>query len=150
MQELVKLLSFPDAIRDCDVAIEKDPNFIRAYIRKANAQLMMKEYGHCMETLNEAREKDSKLGGKNLHEIDQLFARASTQRFQAIDGETPEQTMERVSKDPEIVQILQDPVMQGILAQARDNPAALQEHMKNPEVAKKVNMLIAAGVIRTR
>lgn len=147
---LVKLLSFPDAIRDCDVAIEKDPNFIRAYIRKANAQLMMKEYGHCMETLNEAREKDSKLGGKNLHEIDQLFARASTQRFQAIDGETPEQTMERVSKDPEIVQILQDPVMQGILAQARDNPAALQEHMKNPEVAKKVNMLIAAGVIRTR
>ncbi|CCG24152.1 Sti1 protein [Candida orthopsilosis Co 90-125] len=147
---LVKLLSFPDAVRDCDTAIEKDPDFIRAYIRKANAQLLMKEYSHCMETLNEAREKDSKLGGKNLHEIDQLFGKASTQRFQAIDGETPEQTMERVSKDPEIVQILQDPVMQGILSQARDNPAALQEHMKNPEVAKKVNMLIAAGVIRTR
>lgn len=147
---LVKLLSFPDAVRDCDTAIEKDPDFIRAYIRKANAQLLMKEYSHCMETLNEAREKDSKLGGKNLHEIDQMFGKASTQRFQAIDGETPEQTMERVSKDPEIVQILQDPVMQGILSQARDNPAALQEHMKNPEVAKKVNMLIAAGVIRTR
>ena len=39
---LAKLLSFPDAIQDCNKAIEKDPNFIRAYIRKANAQLAMK------------------------------------------------------------------------------------------------------------
>ena len=28
--------------------------------------------------------------------------------------------------------------MQGILAQARENPAALQDHMKNPEVYKKL------------
>ncbi|EDK45580.1 Hsp90 cochaperone [Lodderomyces elongisporus] len=148
---LIKLLSFPDAIKDCDLAIEKDPNFIRAYIRKANAQLMMKEYTHCMETLSEARQKDLEHNnGANQHEIDQLFNKVTYQRFQNIEGETPEQTMERVSKDPEIVSILQDPVMQNILAQARDNPAALQDHMKNPDVAKKVNLLIAAGVIRTR
>lgn len=147
---LAKLLSFPDAVQDCKKAIEKDPNFIRAYIRKANAELMMKEYSHCMDTLNEAREKDLALGSKNIIEIDQLFNKCISQRFQAIEGETPEQTMERVSKDPEIVSILQDPVMQGILQQAKDNPAALQDHMKNPDVYKKVNMLIAAGVIRTR
>lgn len=147
---LAKLLSFPDAIEDCNKAIEKDPNFIRAYIRKANAQLAMKEYSHVIETLNLAREKDMALGGKNIAEIDQLYNKAASQRFTAIEGETPEQTMERVSKDPEIVLILQDPVMQGILSQARDNPAALQDHMRNPEVSKKINMLIAAGVIRTR
>ncbi|RCK65206.1 Heat shock protein STI1 [Candida viswanathii] len=147
---LAKLLSFPDAIRDCNVAIEKDPKFVRAYIRKANAQLMMKEYSKAMETLEEARKVDLEIGGKSVHEIDELLNKITFQRFQAIEGETPEQTMERVSKDPEIVSILQDPVMNGILAQARDNPAALQEHMKNPDVAKKINMLIAAGVIRTR
>ncbi|CAX41533.1 heat shock protein, putative [Candida dubliniensis CD36] len=150
---LAKLLSFPDAVQDCNKAIEKDPNFIRAYIRKANAQLAMKEYSHVMDTLTEARQKDIELNGgvgKSTHEIDELMNKATYQRFQAIEGETPEQTMERVSKDPEIVQILQDPVMQGILAQARENPAALQDHMKNPEVYKKINMLIAAGVIRTR
>ncbi|RLV95137.1 Heat shock protein STI1 [Spathaspora sp. JA1] len=147
---LSKLLSFPDAVQDCNIAIEKDPNFIRAYIRKATAQLTMREYSKSMETLNEAREKDSGLGGKNIYEIDQLLNKVISQRFQAIEGETQEQTMERVSKDPEIVAILQDPVMQGILGQARDNPAALQDHMKNPEVNKKINMLIAAGVIRTR
>ncbi|KAM9902954.1 hypothetical protein OXX79_003647, partial [Metschnikowia pulcherrima] len=88
--------------------------------------------------------------GKNLQEIDQLYNKALSQRFSAIEGETPEETMERVSRDPEIVAILQDPVMQGILGQARENPAALQDHMKNPAISKKINTLIAAGVIRTR
>lgn len=147
---LSKLMSFPDAVRDCDTAIEKDPAFIRAYIRKANAQLAMREYSQVMETLTTAREKDLSLGSKNISEIDQLYNKAMSQRFQAIEGETPEQTMERVSRDPEVVKILQDPVMQGILGQAKENPAALQEHMRNPEVNKKINTLIAAGVIRTR
>lgn len=147
---LAKLLSFPDAIQDCNLAIEKDPKFVRAYIRKANCQLMMKEYSKAMETLTEVRKIDLEIGGKSIHEIDEMLNKITFQRFQAIEGETPEQTMERVSKDPEIVSILQDPVMNGILSQARDNPAALQDHMKNPDVAKKINMLIAAGVIRTR
>lgn len=148
---LAKLMSFPDAVNDCDLAIQKDPTFIRAYIRKANAQLMMKEYSHVIDTLTEAREKDLELNaGKNVLEIDQLYNKAVSQRFLAIEGETPEQTMERVSRDPEIVSILQDPVMQGILGQARENPAALQDHMRNPDVSKKINTLIAAGVIRTR
>ncbi|CAI5759953.1 unnamed protein product [Candida verbasci] len=148
---LAKLLSFPDAVQDCNKAIELDPQFIRAYIRKANCQLAMKEYSHCMETLSDARKVDVQYNqSKSIKEIDDLLNKATYQRFQALEGETPEQTMERVSKDPEIVSILQDPVMQGILSQARENPAALQDHMKNPDVAKKVNMLVAAGVIRTR
>lgn len=147
---LMKLLSFPDAVRDCTTAIEKDPDFIRAYIRKANAQVAMKDYSQALETINDARDKDITLGGKNLAEIDQVYSRAMSQRFENIEGETPEQTMERVGRDPEIVSILQDPVMQGILQQARDNPEALQEHMKNPNISKKINMLVAAGVIRTR
>lgn len=148
---LAKLMSFPDAVNDCDTAIAKDPTFIRAYIRKANAQLAMKEYSHVLDTLSVAREKDLEVNaGKNVLEIDQLYNRAMLLRFLAIEGETPEQTMERVSRDPEVVAILQDPVMQGILGQARDNPAALQDHMRNPEVSKKINTLIAAGVIRTR
>lgn len=44
--------------------------------------------------------------------------------------------------------ILQDPVMQSILQQAKGDPAALQEHMKNAQVRSKIQKLIAAGVIR--
>ena len=85
---LSKLMSFPDAVRDCDTAIEKDPAFIRAYIRKANAQLAMREYSQVMETLTTAREKDLSSGSKNISEIDQLYNKAMSQRFQAIEGET--------------------------------------------------------------
>ena len=46
--------------------------------------------------------------------------------------------------------ILQDPIMQSILQQAKDNPAALQDHMKNDNIVKKIQKLVAAGVIRTR
>jgi stress-induced-phosphoprotein 1 len=48
----------------------------------------------------------------------------------------------------QIMSIMQDPVMQSILQQAQSEPAALQEHMKNPTIRSKVQKLIAAGVIR--
>jgi stress-induced-phosphoprotein 1 len=148
---LAKLMSFPDAIKDCEIAIKKDPTFIRAYIRKATAEIAVKDFAKAIETLDEARAKDAEVNnGANSREIDQLYHKAFSQRFQADPNETPEQTMARVSKDPEVAAILQDPVMNSILEQARGNPQALQEHMKNPEVAKKVQILIAAGVIRTR
>jgi len=43
---------------------------------------------------------------------------------------------------------MSDPIMQSILQQAQGDPAALQEHMKNPGIKSKIEMLIAAGVIR--
>ena len=48
----------------------------------------------------------------------------------------------------QILGILQDPVMQSILQQAKGDPSALQEHMKNAGVRSKIQKLIAAGVIR--
>ena len=46
--------------------------------------------------------------------------------------------------------ILQDPVMQSILQQAKGDPAALQEHMRNAGIRAKIQKLVIAGVIRTR
>ncbi|KAK9466069.1 hypothetical protein V1512DRAFT_264665 [Lipomyces arxii] len=143
-----KLLSFPEAVKDCDAAISKDPSFVRAYIRKANAVFAMREYSKCIEVLNAAGEKDVR--HEHTNEIEQLRSKALSARFQAQDGETQEQTLERISKDPEVTEILQDPVMQAILGQARENPAALNDHMKNPDVRKKIQLLVAAGIIRTR
>ena len=88
--------------------------------------------------------------GANAREIDQLYIKANNQRFQPEDvNENPEQTYQRAMKDPEVAAIMQDPVMQSILQQAQQNPAALQEHMQNPDVFRKIQTLIAAGIIRT-
>lgn len=39
----------------------------------------------------------------------------------------------------QIMAILQDPVMQSILQQAKGDPAALQDHMKNADIRSKVS-----------
>lgn len=38
--------------------------------------------------------------------------------------------------------------MQSILQQAKSDPAALNDHMRNPGVRSKIQKLVAAGVIR--
>ena len=144
----IKLLAYPSAVQDCDLAIQKDPSFVRAYLRKAQALFAMREYNKCLDVCEEAMEKDNETGGKNAREIRTQQEKAIQAQFAAREGETEEQTMERIQKDPEIVQILQDPVMQSILQQAKSDPKALQEHMKNPQVRRSVQKLMAAGVIR--
>lgn len=143
---LIKLLTFPGAVADCDEAIKRDPKFIRAYLRKAQALFAMKQYNKCIDVCSEATAHDE--GGKNRREIDQQSQKALQAQFQAREGETEEQTQERIQNDPEIMAILQDPVMQSILQQAKGDPAALQDHMKNPGIQSKIQKLMAAGVIR--
>ncbi|PSK60310.1 Heat shock protein sti1 [Elsinoe australis] len=142
----IKLLAFPSAVQDCDIAIQKDPKFIRAYLRKAQALFAMREYNKCIDVCNQAQDVDE--GGKNARELEQQIQKAMQAQFSAREGETEEQTMERIQRDPEIVSILQDPVMQSILQQAKGDPAALQNHMQNKDVRNKIQKLIAAGVIR--
>ncbi|CZT20798.1 probable molecular co-chaperone STI1 [Ramularia collo-cygni] len=143
---LIKLLTLPSAVADCDEAIKRDKNFIRAYLRKAQALFLMKEFNKCLDVCAEASEHD--IDGKNAREIEQQQQKALQAQFSAREGETDEQAQERIQRDPDIMAILQDPVMQSILQQAKGDPAALQDHMKNPAIAMKVQKLMAAGVIR--
>jgi len=142
----IKLLEFPSAIDDCDKAIKKDPKFIRAYLRKAQAYFGMRDYSKCLDACTDASEVD--VTKVNAKEIEQQQQRALSAMYAARENETEEQTKERIQRDPEILNIMQDPIMQSILQQAQGDPAALQEHMKNPGIRAKIQKLVAAGVIR--
>ncbi|RKF80516.1 Heat shock protein sti1-like protein [Golovinomyces cichoracearum] len=142
----IKLLEFPSAIDDCDEAIKRDPKFIRAYLRKAQAYFGMREYSKCLDVCTEATEVDT--ARAHTREIEVQQQNALQAMYSARENETEEQTKERIQRDPEILEIMQDPVMQSILQQAQSDPAALQEHMKNPGIKSKIQKLIAAGVIR--
>ncbi|KFA64405.1 hypothetical protein S40285_01068 [Stachybotrys chlorohalonatus IBT 40285] len=145
----IKLFEFPSAVDDCNMAIKKDPKFIRAYIRKAQAYFGMRKYSECVDACTEAQEVDTAHhNGANAREIEQQQQKAYNAMYSARDSETEEQTRERLMNDPEIMSVMQDPVMQSILQQAQSDPKALQEHMRNPSVRTKIQKLMAAGVIR--
>ncbi|KAI9802259.1 MAG: hypothetical protein M1825_002980 [Sarcosagium campestre] len=142
----IKLMTFPSAVDDCDAAIKRDPKFIRAYLRKAQAYFAMREYSKCLDVCEKATELDE--NGANKREIEQQQQKALQTMYSSREGETEQETMDRIQKDPEILGILQDPVMQSILQQAKGDPAALRDHMKNPTIRSRIQKLVAAGVIR--
>lgn len=145
-----KLMAFPEAIKDCDIAITLDPTFIKAYTRKANIYLMMRKHQECLDVLTEAKSRD--VEKKHTSEIEGLLMtcyNGMNQSAQSASQLSPEETMARAMSDPEISQIMNDPVMQQILQQMQSDPKALMEHMKNPMIASKIRKLISAGIIRT-
>lgn len=97
----IKLLTFPSAVQDCDEAIKLDPDFVRAYLRKAQAYFAMREYSKCIDICTEAHEHDT--GGANSREIQQQEQKALQAQYQSQEGETEEETMARIQRDPEIV-----------------------------------------------
>lgn len=145
----IKLFEFPSALEDCDAAIKRDSTFIRAYIRKAQAYFGMRKYSECVDACTMAQQVDQEHHqSANAREIEQQQQKAYSAMYSARDNETEEQTRERLMRDPEIMSIMQDPVMQSILQQAQSDPKALQDHMRNPNVRNKIQKLMAAGVIR--
>ena len=85
---------------DCDEALKRDPKFIRAYLRKAQAYFAMREYSKCIDVCAQAAEHDE--GGKNAREIQAQESKALQAQYSAREGETEEQTMERIQRDPEV------------------------------------------------
>ncbi|KOS17497.1 Heat shock protein sti1 -like protein [Escovopsis weberi] len=145
----VKLFEFPSALDDCNTAIKMDQTFIRAYIRKAQAYFGMRKYSECVDACDEALQVDVEHHkSANAREIEQQQQKALNAMYSARENETEEQTRQRLAQDPDIMGIMQDPVMQSILQQAQSDPKALSEHMKNPSVRSKIQKLMAAGVIR--
>ncbi|OXH42341.1 stress-induced-phosphoprotein 1 [Cryptococcus neoformans] len=143
-----KLLALPEALKDAETAISIDPTFIKAYIRKALVQEGMKEYTAALETLQKATEAD--VEKKHTRELETNMMKVMNEIQQQRSSETEEETYARAMRDPEVAEIMNDPIMRQILADAQQNPRALNDHMKNPMIAQKIQKLINAGIIRTR
>ena len=62
-------------------------------------------------------------------------------------GRDPEKIRQRAMADPEVQSILRDPAMRMILEQMQNDPKALQDHLKNPDIAAKIQKLLESGLI---
>ncbi|XP_051114985.1 hsp70-Hsp90 organizing protein 3 [Andrographis paniculata] len=144
-----KLGAMPEGLKDAEKCIELDPTFTKGYTRKGAVQFFMKEYDKALETYREGLKHDPQ-----NQELLEGVGRCMQQINKASRGDlTPEELKERQAKamhDPEVQNILSDPVMRQVLVDLQENPNAAQEHMKNPQVMNKIQKLVNAGIVQVR
>jgi stress-induced-phosphoprotein 1 len=86
--------------------------------------------------------------GSHAREIEQQLLRSTNALYSANAGASEAEILERAQRDPEVLAILQDPIMQQILGQMKEDPGAVQDHLKNPMIREKIQKLVNAGIIR--
>jgi stress-induced-phosphoprotein 1 len=142
----IKLMAISEAEKDADECIKRDPNFLKAYIRKAQVFLAKRETSKAIDMLNFVREKDT---DKKLEvEVQQQLMKCYAGISNAQNNASDEEIMNNARNNPEVAQILSDPVMRSILEQMQNDPNAARDHLKNPIVAAKIITLVDAGFIR--
>jgi len=127
-----------------------DPNFVKAHIRKAASYFAMGEYQKSIDACHAASAADAHPPntGSHTREIESQLTRSQASLYQSNAGATEAEILERAQRDPEVLGILQDPVMQQILGQMKEDPSAVQDHLRNPMVRDKIQKLVNAGIIR--
>lgn len=144
-----KLGALPEGLKDAEKCIELDPTFSKGYTRKGAVQFFMKEYDKALETYQEGLKHDP-----NNPELMDGVKRCVQQINKASRGDiSPEDLKERQAKamhDPEVQNILSDPVMRQVLMDFQENPKAAQEHTKNPMVMNKIQKLVSAGIVQLK
>ncbi|GAM27062.1 hypothetical protein SAMD00019534_102370 [Acytostelium subglobosum LB1] len=138
-----KLTEYPRAIKDAEKCMELAPNFVKGYIRKANALFAMREYQNSLQICDQGLRVE-----ENNPELVDLSQRNLLALNKQQSSMTDEERLAEAAKNPEILEILQDPVMNQILKDMSTNPGAAQDHLKNPLVREKFEKLVKAGVVK--
>ena len=138
-----KLMDFQKAVEDSQLALKQDPKFTKAWMRKAGCEFFLKEYHKCMDSYKavldyEPENEEAKKG------LERTVRKVNT----SSGGEMDAQRQARAMADPEIQNILRDPLMNRILQDMSTDPVAAQKHMRDPATMAKIEKLIAAGVLK--
>ena len=72
--------------------------------------------------------------------------------MQFISGDASEEELAqrraRAMADPEIQNIMTDPVMRQVLQDLQEKPRTAQKHMQQPQIRMKLDKLIKSGIVR--
>ena len=144
-----KLFGLNEALKDAELCIEIAPDFVKGYTRKAAAQFFMKDYDKALASYHKGLDVDA-----TNDECKDGVRRCMEQINKANSGQLTEDEMkqrqERAMANPEVQEILGDPVMRQVLNDMQQDPKAAQTHMQNPGVAAKIQKLVNAGIIQVR
>ncbi|XP_034949573.1 stress-induced-phosphoprotein 1 [Chelonus insularis] len=132
-----KLGAFDLGLKDCEKCVELDPKFVKGWVRKGKILQAMQQHRKALKDYQTALQ------------LDPYNAEASEgyRSCSVYFDSNPEEVRKRAMADPEVQSILRDPAMRLILEQMQNDPKALQDHLKNPAIAEKLQKLLESGLI---
>ncbi|CAM9533223.1 unnamed protein product, partial [Phaeothamnion confervicola] len=142
---LSKVLDFNAAKAACEKALELDPKYVKAWAKKGDIELLMKEYHKALDSYKKGLdvEPDNAL-------CTQGFLKTQAKIQDSMGGEVDRERSAHAMADPEIQAILSDPIVQSTLRDFSDHPDSAQRAMADPVMRAKIEKLIAAGVLQAR
>ena len=142
-----KLMDWGRAKEDIDKAIELDPKLVRAYARRGKIETVTKQYHKALASYRKGLQLDPE--DQDCNDGLRIVEKAIEQQSRKMDSdEDAKIRSQRAMEDPEIRSIMQDPVMAQVLRDLSSDPKAARKHLSNPDVAEKIEKLIAAGILK--
>ncbi|XP_063698940.1 stress-induced-phosphoprotein 1 [Culicoides brevitarsis] len=133
-----KLAAFDLGLKDCEMCVKLDEKFIKGWVRMGKILQGMQQQSKALSAYQKALELDP----QNAEALEGY--RACTIQTHS----NPEEVWKKAMSDPEVQKILKDPAMRLILEQMQSDPKAVQDHLKNPEIASKIQKLLESGIIQ--
>ncbi|XP_015121416.1 stress-induced-phosphoprotein 1 [Diachasma alloeum] len=132
-----KLGAFDLGLKDCEKCVELNPKFVKGWVRKGKILQGMQQHTKALKAYQTAL-------GLDPHNAE---ASEGYRSCSVYYDSNPEEVRKRAMADPEVQSILRDPAMRLILEQMQNDPKALQDHLKNPAIAEKLQKLLESGLV---
>jgi len=144
---LCKIMDFNGAKREIETALDLDEKYVKAWARKGDIEVLMKENHKALESYKKGLMFDpsNAVCKEGLRKVTTMINYGQA-------NQTEEERKERAAHamaDPEIQSILQDPVINQVLRDFQENPTAANQAMADPVVRAKIEKLIAGGILQT-
>lgn len=103
-------MEFQRAKENYDLALKKDPNFIKAYHKKGDCHFFLKEYHKALEAFETGLKKDP-----NDHFCKQGIEKTQAAIYSSNSNEDQQERARKAMADPEIQAILNTPEVRNAL-----------------------------------
>lgn len=144
---LCKIMDFNGAKREIEVALDLDPKYVKAWAKKGDIEVLMKENHKALDSYKKGLEIEPD-NAPCKEGIRKVTAMINYGQANMTEEERKERAAHALA-DPEIQSILQDPIINQVLRDFNENPQAANEAMRDPLIRSKIEKLIAGGILQT-